>query len=238
MRRWLAVIWGAVAGCHGYDLVQPESEPTSVSISVSAQHDTRTVTWTSIVIEPGIDETGDFRRVPLEPGIVDGRTLQPQQAPNGRLVFYGMVDTTALLVAPRMVTVVLPALVAPGLAATVQVPIIVAADSTRTTLRGAEDLRLRIAYPADMVQSDYRFASWNLSLRTISCEAGARVLDLAGSGMAPAELRVARSLIATGGATSFAACLRVFFARSERMETVALSVSSNATVSWSVTVQP
>ena len=81
MRAWLVVPACLLGGCMPYDLVQPEPEPTRVSISVSADHDSSTLTWASISIEPGIDETGDFRRVPVEPVVVDGpfdkRQLDP-----------------------------------------------------------------------------------------------------------------------------------------------------------------
>ena len=238
MKRWLAMFTCALPGCHAYDLVQPESVPITVSISVVARHDARTVAGASIFIDPGIDETGDFRRVPIEPSVVDGSTLQAHVAPGGRFVSYGKVDTTALMLAPRMVSFSVPVLSTARISPTVLVPIVVGADSGRVTLRGTDDLRLRLSYPAGMVQSDYEFGSWNLSLRTVACNSGVRVLDLGGSGLAPAELRIPRDLIATGGAGSLVACLRLFLARSERMETMSLFVSSSADVTWSVTVEP
>lgn len=238
MKRGLTLLSCLLTGCMGYDLVQPESERTTVSITVVARHDSRTVAGANIFIEPGIDETGDFRRVPIEPSVVDGSTLQPHVAPGGRFVSYGKVDTTALMLVPRMVSFSIPVLSTARISPTVFVPIVVGADSGRATLRGTDDLRLRLSYPAGTVPSDYEFASWNLSLRTIACNSGARVLDLGGSGMAPAELRIPRDLIATGGAGSFVACLRLFLARSERMETISLFVSSSAEVTWSVTVEP
>lgn len=238
MKPWLAVLACLLGGCMWYDLVQPKPEPTGVGIHVSSQHDTVTVTWTSIVIEPGIDETGDFRRVPMEPGVVDGRAIQPQLASNGRMVFYGMVDTSALAIAPRMMTIAVPAFSTPRFNATVRVPIVASPDSGRTTLRGTDDLRLRIAYPPELIESDYELASWSLRLNTTSCNSGEGVLTLNGLGLAPAELRVPRSLISTEGASSMAACLRVAFAHAERTETVSLFVSSYANVAWEVTIEP
>ena len=238
MKPWLMLLPCVLTGCSSYDLVQPESAPTTVGVHVSAQHDVRTVTWTSIVIEPGIDESGDFRRVPLEPSLVDGRTLEPRLASNGGLVSYGMVDTTTLLVVPRMMTASVPALSTPRFTATVRVPIVASPDSGRTTLRGTDDLRLRIAYPPELLESDYELASWSLTLNTTSCNSGQGVLMLNGLGLAPAELRVPRSLIFAGGASSMAACLRVAFARAERAEAVSLYVSSYANMAWVVTIEP
>lgn len=227
-----------LAGCLPYDLVQPKATPIAVHVSVFAEHDTASVTWTSIAIHAGIDETGDFRHVALEPSFVDGRRLEPQPPSGSRLVSYGLVDTTTILAVPRMMAVEIPALASAEFSGAFGVPVVASPDSGRATLRGTEDLRLRIAYPDAMGEPDYEFASWNLSIRSLTCDAGASMLSLNGSGIAPAELRVPRSLIAGGGAPAMVACLRVSFARIERTETVSLVLSSRASMTWVVTVEP
>lgn len=233
MKAFPAVLACLIGGCMPYDLVQPEPEPTLVGISVGAEHDTSTLTWASIGIERGIDETGDFRPVPVEPVVVDGRTLEPRLSSDGRMVFYGMAVTSALAIAPRMMTVAVPAL-----STTVRLPIVASPDSGRATLRGTDDLRLRIAYPDGLSVADYELAKWSLRLNTTSCDSGGGILMLEGLGLAPAELRVPRALIFTGTASTTQACLRVVFARGERTETVSVFVSSSASVTWVVTIEP